>query len=92
MYKICKAHQQKMHRDIYLALIADLFNTDRSRPHKPFDVAIHQARKGLLPQMNRDPINVNNNNVHYEALGAHQRKYNIGKDTQKILLFVLQEL
>ena len=30
--------------------------------------------------MSKEPININNDNVHYEA---HQREYNRGKGTQK---------
>ena len=36
--------------------------------------------RGLQLQMNRDPINFSNDDVHYEALEAHQRKYDKGKD------------
>ena len=39
--------------------------------------------RGHLPQMNRDPINISYDDMHYEALEAHQRKYNKDKDTQK---------
>ena len=38
---------------------------------------------GQLPESNRDPGNVNNDDMHYEALWDHQRKYDKGKDTQK---------
>ena len=31
----------------------------------------------------RDLININNDDIHYEALEAHQRKYDKAKDTQK---------
>ena len=41
--------------------------------------------RGLLPQMKRGPINENNNDIHFEALEAYQRKYNNkGKHTQEI--------
>ena len=33
--------------------------------------------------MNRDSINFNNDNVHYETLDAHKRKCNKGKGTWK---------
>ena len=49
-----------------------MLNTDRSQ--EPCDNAV---------QMKREPINVNNNDIHEEALEAHQRKYNKGKDNQK---------
>ena len=38
---------------------------------------------GLLPQMNGDSIDVNNSDLHYEALEAQQRKNDKGKDMQK---------
>ena len=39
--------------------------------------------RGLFPKMNRDLINVNNDDLPHEALEAHQGKYYKGKDTQK---------
>ena len=42
--------------------------------------------------MNRDPINISNEDVHYEALEACQRKYYKEKDTQKDPPFLLQDL
>ena len=30
--------------------------------------------RNLLPQMNRNPMNTNIDDMHYEALEAHQRK------------------
>ena len=35
----------------------------------------------LLPQMNRDPINVDNDDQHGKELEATQRQNNNGKDT-----------
>ena len=40
--------------------------------------------KDLLPQVNRDSINVNNDDTYFEALEAQQRKNDKGKDTQKV--------
>ena len=42
---------------------------------------VQNAIRGLLPQMNCDPINVDNDYLHHEALEACQRKNNKGKDT-----------
>ena len=39
--------------------------------------------RGLLPQMRRDSINVDNDDLHHEALEAGQRKNDKGKDTKK---------
>ena len=37
---------------------------------------------GLLPQMNREAINIDNYDGHYESLEHHQKKYNKDNDTQ----------
>ena len=42
--------------------------------------------RALWPQMNTHPININHDGIHYEALEAHQRKYDKGNDTQKDLI------
>ena len=34
-------------------------------------------------KMNKDPININNDDVQYEAIIAHQSKYVKGSDTHK---------
>ena len=47
--------------------------------------------RGLLPQMNREPINVNNDNLHYEALEVCQKMI-MAKVLKKLLLDLLQEL
>ena len=39
----------------------------------------------LLPQMNTASINMDNNNVQYDALEAHQSIHNKSNDTQKTL-------
>ena len=39
--------------------------------------------KSLLPQMNREPININNDDIHYEVLKAHHNKYVKNNDTHK---------
>ena len=48
--------------------------------------------RGLLPQMNEDSINVDNDDLHHEALEAHQRKDIRAKILEKILILLLQEL
>ena len=45
----------------------------------------------LLCQMNRDPINVDNDDLHCKTLEAHQRKLIKVKTLKKSLLFSLQE-
>ena len=39
--------------------------------------------RGLSPQMNRDPVYVDHDDVYCEALEAHQRKIDKGSNTQK---------
>ena len=39
--------------------------------------------RGPVPQMTRDPINVDNDDLHHKAIQASQRKNDKGKDTQK---------
>ena len=39
--------------------------------------------RDLLPHVIKDPININNDNLHHKALEAYQRKNDKGKDTQK---------
>ena len=46
----------------------------------------------LLSQMNRNPINVDNDDLRHKALEAHQRKMIRAKILKEILLFLLQEL
>ena len=38
---------------------------------------------GLLPSMNRDPINIDIDDLHHMALEANERKNDKGKDTLK---------
>ena len=59
-----------------------MLNTDRSRPPKSCNDAVQQANKGSVASP-RDPININNGDMHYEVLEIHQRKYDKGKDTQR---------
>ena len=49
----------------------------------PATLVFDRLIRSLLPQMNIDPNNIKNDNMHYEALEAWQRKYDKGKDTQK---------
>ena len=55
----------------------------------PATMLFNKLMKGLLPQMNRDPIYVSNDDPYPEALEACQMKNDKGKDTQTILLFLL---
>ena len=53
-------------------------------PSLPPFVLSRQIR-GLLPQMNRVPININNDDAQYEALKVQQSKYIKDNDTHKDL-------
>ena len=54
----------------------------------PATVLFNRPIQGLLPQINRVPINVDNDNMQYEALEACQNKYDKGSDIPKILFFL----
>ena len=47
----------------------------------PATLFFNRPIRVLLPQMSRDPININNNNDQYEAPKAHQDKYVKDSDT-----------
>ena len=49
----------------------------------PATLFFNQPIRALLPQINREPININTEGEHYEALKAHQDKYLKGSDTHK---------
>ena len=42
----------------------------------PATMLLNRPTQELLPQKNRAPINIENDDAWYEALGAHQNKYN----------------
>ena len=75
-------------RDIYLALLqigsvpigAGFLSLETMLFNRPI--------RGLLTQMGRDPIHVDNDDVHIEALEAHQRKNGKGKYTHKDTIFI----
>ena len=48
--------------------------------------------RGLLPKMNRKPINHNNDDIQYEALKANQSNYIKESSTQKAHLLFPQTL
>ena len=48
--------------------------------------------RDLLPQMNRHPIDINNDDMHYEALRCTKENMIRVKILKKILLSLLQEL
>ena len=48
--------------------------------------------RGMLLQMNTYPINVDNDDVHHQALGICKRKSDKVKDAKKVLLLLLQGL
>ena len=44
--------------------------------------------RGLLLQINRDPIIMNNGSLHQKVLEVHQRNDDKGKDTQNDPIFI----
>ena len=52
----------------------------------PATLLFNKPITALLPQMNREPININADDEHYEALKSCQDKYLKGNDTHKNLL------
>ena len=49
----------------------------------PATMLFNKPTRHLSTQINTDPINIDNDDLHHEALGACQRKRKKGKDTQK---------
>ena len=60
-----------------------IVKTYLNRLPKPCNFVVQQGSGDLLPQMDKESMNINNDNMQYEALEAHQRKYSKGNDTQK---------
>ena len=59
---------------IHLALLQICSTPIRVGLLSPVTVLLSGPVRGLLPQVNRDPININNCNMHDEAIEACQRK------------------
>ena len=57
----------------------------------PAVMLLDRLMSGLLPKMNKDPINAHNDDLHHETLEAYQRKMIRAKILKKHL-FLLQEL
>ena len=56
----------------------------------PATLSFNQPIRALLPQINREPININADVEHYNVLKACQDKYIKGNDTRKThILFLL---
>ena len=49
----------------------------------PATMLFNRLVRSLLPQRISDPFNIKNDDMHYEAIAACQRKYDKDKDTQK---------
>ena len=72
-------------RHIHLALLQICSVLIGAGLHSPATMLLNRLIRGMLPQMNRDPINQDNDDQHCEALEAHQRKNDRGKNTLKDL-------
>ena len=62
-------------RYLCLALLQIQLMPIRAGIQSPATMLFNKPRRGLLPQMNRDPITVDNNNLHHEVLEANQEKW-----------------
>ena len=80
MYNIYAMHSQKC-----LDTSNDV-NPDTGLPG-PSRLLFNRPIRGLLPQMHREPINMNTNDAQYKALNAHQNTYVKNNDAHKVLLF-----
>ena len=90
MHKICETYHQKCFdnkSNINLTIL-------QIRP-TPIDVGLpstatllfNRPMGALLPQMNREPININAFDIHYEVLKACQDTYPKGNDSHELAFF-----
>ena len=70
-------------RDIHLALLQIWSVLIGAGLPSPATMLFNRLIESLSPEMNRDPINVNNDNLYCEALETCLRKNDAVKDTQK---------
>ena len=92
MYKFCEMHNQKYpdtNQDVSLALLQIRSTPIGTGLPSPTTLPFNRPIRGMLPQIHREPINVNNDDVQYEALKAHQNKYVNNDDTHKDPSFCL---
>ena len=88
-----KAIQFEVLCKLYKVIGADIFFLKNKILHRlgtgltsPATLLFNWPIRGLLPLINKEPININNDNVQYEALKVHQGKYVKNTDTCKDLL------
>ena len=83
VYKICQTYHKKYldtSRDIHLTLLQICLILIGVDFLSLAIILFNRLIRSLLPEMNRDPFNVDNDHLHHTGLEAHQRK-NKGKDT-----------
>ena len=51
-----------------------MFDANRARLPESGNMLFNSLIRGLLPKVNKDPINVDNDDLHHQALEAHHRK------------------
>ena len=85
LYEICEVYHYNVLTliDIYLALLQIHSILIGVGLPSPTMMLFNRLISGLFPQMNTNPIHVNNTDLHFEALDIHQRKYDEGKNTWK---------
>ena len=98
MDNICKMHNQKCldtNNAINLALLQIRSTAIGAGLPSPTTLLFNRPIRGLLLQMNRVPIKINNDNPQYEAPQACQDKYVKKSDTYKeslsLFLYGLQQ-
>ena len=82
-------HNQKYldtNKDVNLILLQIRSTSIGTGVPSPATLLLNRPIQSQLPQMNREPININNDDAKYEALKAHQDKYVKNSDTHKDLL------
>ena len=70
MHKNCEIHNQKCHNnnDVNLASLQIRSTPVDAGIPSPATLLFNRPIRSLLPQMNREPINIKNYNAYYEAL------------------------
>ena len=59
-----------LNRDIHLALFQIYLMPIEAGLPSPITMLFNRLIRGLLPQMNRNPININSDDLHHEAIKA----------------------
>ena len=85
MYKVCEKHYKDMqtNNDIHFALLQIRSTPVSAEWPSPAMILLNRPIRELLPQIGREPININNDDEYYEALKSRQEAYTKNNDTCK---------